>query len=107
MDLRVREDRREVWIEGHRIQKRVSSKKVYDYTGAPRDCKEISVEFLTHLTPEIENKRLTVMFSNMVRLLLITPLALSLRWKTTARVAIVCCQEFHFHNRLNLLLIYF
>ena len=43
--------------------------------------------FLTHLTLKVENEELT-MFSDMVRLLLLS----SLRWKTTAQVALIYFQ---------------
>lgn len=87
MGLGGRAFNREVWIDGQRFQKEIDIRKFMVILEAQDTARKSQWSFLTHLTLKVENEELT-MFSDMVRLLLLS----SLRWKTTAQVALIYFQ---------------
>ena len=87
MGLGGRAFNREVWIIGQRFQEEIDIRKFMVTLEAQDTARKSQWSFLTHLTLKVENEELT-MFSDMVRLLLLS----SLRWKTTAQVALIYFQ---------------
>lgn len=88
MGLGGRAVNREVWIDGQRFQEEIDLRKFMVTLEAQKTARKSQWSFLTHLTLQVENEELRVMFSDMVRLLLLS----SLRWKTTAQVALIYFQ---------------